>query len=367
MESIRSVFYDPSLEECPWGRSVLDRFATFNPKPVRRTKLKEDLLLRSPDPIGEGKGILYLTPFRGPLVKRCPGTKGYTCCGYWVANVVVGCPMDCSYCVLQGYLDEPYITLQLPWQKVFDEVRSLIRSPSILRVGTGELSDSLALEPLLGFVVEAIPFFATIDGAILELKTKAAWVEGLLDLEHRGRTVLAWSLNPDPVISWEEHRTAPLRERLRAAQRCQEAGYPLAFHFDPMIHYPGWEEDYRGLVEELFRWVDPQGIIWISLGTLRFPLGLEKIIRGRFPRSSILSGELLPSEDGKQRYLKPLRIEMYRKMRSWLREFAPDLFIYLCMEREDVWKEVFGWSPGGTRGLRALFDQHVRDFLEGRR
>jgi len=363
--SLERVYFDPALEETPWGLRALEAFASFRPEPRERESLKEELLFGCQDPLAEGKKVLLLSPYPGQLVKRCPGTKGYTCCGYWVINALLNCPMDCSYCILQGYLQEPYIVLNLPLDKAFEEVRRLLdlRPRHILRLGTGELSDSLALDPWIGFNQEAISFFSRLEGALLELKTKAQEVDHLLGLDHRSRTVISWSLNPQRIVEKEEIHTAPLRQRLEAARRCQEAGYPLGFHFDPIIEYPGWEEDYRGLIEELFRHVDPRGVIWISLGTLRYPPGLERVIRKRFPATEVLQGELLPAEDGKFRYLKPLRIGIYRRVVSWLREHYEDLFIYLCMEREDVWQEVFGRKPGGTAALMDLFDSKVREFF----
>ncbi|RLA94193.1 MAG: radical SAM protein, partial [Deltaproteobacteria bacterium] len=283
--SLERVYFDPALEETPWGLRALEAFASFRPEPRERESLKEELLFGCQDPLAEGKKVLLLAPYPGQLVKRCPGTKGYTCCGYWVINALLNCPMDCSYCILQGYLQEPYIVLNLPLDKAFEEVRRLLdlRPRHILRLGTGEFSDSLALDLWIGFNQEAISFFSQLEGALLELKTKAQEVDHLLGLDHRSRTVISWSLNPQRIVEKEEIYTAPLQRRLEAARRCQEAGYLLGFHFDPIIEYPGWEDDYRGLIEELFRHVDPRGVIWISLGTLRYPPGLERVIRERFP------------------------------------------------------------------------------------
>jgi DNA repair photolyase len=87
-------------------------------------------------------------------------------------------------------------------------------------------------------------------------------------------------MNPQGVIDTDEHGTASLEERLRAARRCQEAGYRLGFHFDPMIEYPGWEDDYRRLVEEIFASVDWRRISWLSLGVLRQTPGLKRTMRG---------------------------------------------------------------------------------------
>jgi len=360
--AVKRVYYSPDLEGFLWGRRQIERFSAYSPQPKLKEELKEELYLLSSDPIGEGKGILYLSLFKGPLLKPCPGTKGYICCGYWVGNIVAGCPMDCSYCVLQVYLNEPFLVLQLPWEKFFQEVKERANGPLPVRIGTGELSDSLVLEPLIGFVKEAVSFFRGIK-AVLELKTKTDNVDFLQGLPHDGHTVVAWSLAPQRVIEDFERGTAPLKGRLKAAKKCLSWGYPLAFHFDPILHYPGLEEDYRELIEELFSHIDPKGVIWISMGTFRFPKGLDGIIRRRFPRSWLLTGELFPASDGKVRYLKPLRVEIYKKVLNWLKEYDHKAFVYLCMEREDVWMATFGFAPKGTKGLKEMLEKHTEVFL----
>jgi spore photoproduct lyase len=71
-------------------------------------------------------------------------------------------------------------------------------------------------------------------------------------------------------------------------------------------------------------------------------------------------------EDGKLRYLKPVRVQMFKKLVSWLREWSEDLFVYLCMEREDVWQEVFGSSPGSSEGLNRRFEERCNRFTGSR-
>ena len=55
---------------------------------------------------------------------------------------------------------------------------------------------------------------------MLELKTKTTFIDTLLDLPHRRRTILSWSLNTERVIGSEERGTASLDVRLKAAARC---------------------------------------------------------------------------------------------------------------------------------------------------
>jgi spore photoproduct lyase len=63
----------------------------------------------------------------------------------------------------------------------------------------GKLQDGMALDPLTGYSRVMIPFFAEHPFARLRILSKSADFENVLDLDHRGHTVLCWSLNPPEV------------------------------------------------------------------------------------------------------------------------------------------------------------------------
>ena len=256
--------------------------------------------------------------------------------------------MDCSYCYLQEYLSGN------PQLKVFSNTGDLLAEADELlsrhrrfffRIGTGEITDSLALDPYIGFSREVVPFFAEQPNSLLELKTKSDCVGDLLRIDPKDRVVVAWSMNPERVIALHEHGTASLGERLAAAVRCQQAGYRLGFHFDPLIEYPDWESDYRSLLEQLFSTVDWRRIAWLSMGVLRVTPALRRSMKARFPQSALLTGEQSLCPDGKLRYFHPLRVSMYRRMLGWIRHAAPTVKVYLCMESREVWEQVFGYAP----------------------
>jgi len=317
-----------------------------------------------PDPIGVGKMHLLLTRFYGRRMKPCPGTSSHICCGYHVINAMTNCPMDCSYCVLQGYLNNPFLTLYTNWDDLLQEIDTFLsgNTGSFLRLGTGELSDSLALDSIFPVSQVLVPFFAQRSNGILELKTKSDEVNHLLQLNHQGKTVVSWSLAPQKMIEREEKGTASLMERIDAAKRCQRAGYPIGFHFDPIIYDEGWEKEYSETIKHLFSQIDPKRVIWISLGGFRYPSQLKGIAKERFPNTKIFLGELFPGKDGKFRYFKEIRVEMYQKMLGRLKEVNSDLFIYLCMESQEVWEKVYGWVPENSRRLNQLFEERLKKF-----
>ncbi|HYA27772.1 MAG TPA: radical SAM protein [Acidobacteriota bacterium] len=306
------------------------------------------------DYFGAAKRKLYLAQHKGEFFKKCPGSEGQVCCNYFVINFASNCPMDCSYCYLQEYLaDNSRLKVFSNVGDMIDEADRVLHKHRgvFFRIGTGEITDSLALEPYTGMVGELIPYFSKQPNVLLELKTKSDCVDSLLDLDPKGRVVVAWSMSPQAVIDWDESGTASFSERLEAARRCQEAGYRLGFHFDPMIEYLGWDADYESMLEEIFAAIDWRKLSWLSLGVLRNTPGLKRAMRERFPRSQLLTGEQVLCPDGKLRYFQPLRVEMYRKMVGWIRRAAPTVKVYLCMESKEVWQQVFGFAPACEKEL----------------
>jgi spore photoproduct lyase len=166
------------------------------------------------------------------------------------------------------------------------------------------------------------------------------------------------------MIEREERRTAPLKERIVAARKCEEKGYPLGFHFDPLIYHEGWEKEYQETIHQLFKQIDPKRVLWISLGGFRYPPDLKAIAQERFPNTEVFLGELFPGRDAKFRYLREIRTGMYQKMVGWLREVDPNLFVYLCMESKEVWEKVFDSAPENSRHLNQMFEERVREFLD---
>jgi spore photoproduct lyase len=309
------------------------------------------------DPVHRGKQVLYLTRNKGDFLKACPGTREYRCCDYQILHVASFCTMDCSYCILQSYFHPPLLQFFVNREDLDAELTGLFQKKAISRVGTGEFTDSLIWEKWTDLTGYLVSRFSTQDKAVLELKTKTVNIEGLKGLDHRRKTILSWSLNTPAVMKNEERHTASLDARLKAAARCQKWGYPLAFHFDPMIIYNGCENDYRAVVKQLFQHILPENIVWISLGTFRFMPALKPIIAQRFPDSKIVYGEFITGLDNKMRYFKPLRIALYQQMVDWIREAAPDVVVYFCMEDDEVWEKTMGLVPPPDGGLGRMLDK----------
>jgi spore photoproduct lyase len=341
---ISKIFIDQAVSELPETISFISKMKAPS-SIISDVRQLYEIVSCSEDPVTTGKNLLFLTENKGPFLKGCPGTSHYTCCGYQILHIGSFCSMDCSYCILQIYFHPPILQYYMNSEKLFNELSQHFSSRKLSRIGTGEFTDSLIWEPMSDLTEKLVVEFSKQTAAVLELKTKTVSIQALSRLPHNRKTILSWSLNTESIIQSEEKKTAPLSARLQAAARCESLGYPLAFHFDPLIIYEGCEKDYQEVIKKIFDHVSPENIVWISLGSFRFIPSLKPIIQKRFQQSKIVYGEFISGLDGKMRYFKPLRIQLYQQIVSYIRNFSPDILVYLCMEDDEVWKKSLGFTP----------------------
>ncbi|MGC9194269.1 MAG: SPL family radical SAM protein [Syntrophobacteraceae bacterium] len=328
-----------------------------------------DASLQIVDRIGDSSGpcpdVVEVVDFRGKFLKSCPGTRCYNCCGYKILHLGTQCSIDCSYCILQAYLNQPNLRLFGNLDEMFSELSGFLAQNSVglHRIGTGEFTDSLLLDPFTGITRLIVPFFAKTPNAVLELKTKTDFIQNLKGLDHGGHTIVAWSLNPEEIQMREEPLSATISQRLEAARACAAQGYFLAFHFDPIIDYARWQSGYAQVIERLFEAVEPSRIVWISLGALRFMPDLKPIIKVRHPSSRIIYGEFIRGLDSKLRYFRDIRAEFYAFLADKIRRLDPSLCVYLCMESDDIWRDSLGFCPDERGGLAHMLDRAVEETM----
>lgn len=301
----------------------------------------------------------------GSIVRNCPGTRNHICCGYKNIDLVEGCVLSCSYCILRGYLNNPGVRVNRNTDAIIKQVNEAIdrEEVHVPRFGTGELSDSLAVDRRLRLNEPVVEFFGRKRKALLELKSKWASIDHLRPCLNP-YTVISFSLAPQQMIDREERRTSPLYKRLKALRKAQDWGCFVGLHFDPVVIYDGFETDYRYLIEDIGRILDLTRVLWVSLGMLRFmPHLMALFLRER--RQNLLHGEFIRGEDGKYRYIKAERVRVYRMFYSLLKEMESGLFIYLCMERKDVWQQVTGREIADNEELIGLFDARIHEFYGG--
>lgn len=288
-----------------------------------------------------GDGLL-LTLNRGAFIKPCPGQKGSVCCGYWVVEWGMGCPFECEYCIIQNYTGAGDVTLFLNWEdcrREILELRERISGP--IRLGTGQFGDPLALEGIFPLNAAIIDWTAGMQDFTLEVKSKSSDIAAIMQAKDARHVTLAFSLNPQEYIDRLEHGAASLRARLTAAATAaREKGCALAFHFDPLLPLQDWQQKYSEVFALMHEYLRGLKINWISLGTFRFPKGFQEYVEKYHPDTGIFAEEFYPSTDGKIRYFRPFREQIYNFARAGLQKYFADVPVYMCMETPEVWERL---------------------------
>jgi spore photoproduct lyase len=302
----------------------------------------------------DGKRTLVLGEIGRVLDRnREPGMgESVVCYPYWHFNAVGNCPYDCKFCYLVGNRGN----LKCPAIKVYtnlDDVMAAITkvadraSRPVLFYGS-KLQDFVALDPLTEYSRRLVPFAAEHERIRLLFLTKSAAIDNFLGLEHRGHTILSWTLNAEPVIREYELGTPLLDERLAAARRAADAGYEVRFIFMPMIPVDRWRQAYAAAVRQALCAVRPSRITLGGICMYQPALNMMKRRPDVTPASlaPILSNlEAPPTKRERYRFRPEMRHELYSHMIECIREIDASIPISLCLETPEVW-EGLRLTPG---------------------
>jgi len=298
------------------------------------------ILLGASDTLGlhyEGKRTLVLAEHRSAV--RQSTEEGNCCPNYWHFSPYGFCPYGCAYCYLagtQGVRFSPTVKIFLNLPEILDEVDCTARrlgKPTAFYLG--KLQDGLALDPLTGYSRKIIPFFADHPLARLTLLTKSADVTNLLDLDHRGHSILSWTLTPQAVVEAFEPSTPSLEERIRAMEACASAGYPVRAVVMPIIPLPDWETIYGDFLSDLLGRVR---LSRITLGSIcSYPQAMclteQKLGRDN-PISAQVDRRRNGKSDGRTRFPRELREKVYRHLLNQIQRLDRNLEVGLCLEEE---------------------------------
>ncbi len=162
-------------------------------------------------------------------------------------------------------------------------------------------------------------------------------MDNLLDLDHRGNTILSWSLNAGEIYNAFESNVPSPNERIAAMRKCDDAGYPLRAVIMPIIPIEGWQNIYSSFLENLLKSVP---LDRITLGQICSYSGALQLTERKLGNDNSISRMLEKgkSKDGRIRFPIKLRIKVYKYLVDTIRKLQPKLQIGLCMEEADTFK-----------------------------
>ncbi|WP_408956320.1 spore photoproduct lyase [Natroniella sp. ANB-PHB2] len=240
------------------------------------------------------------------------------------------CPAKCEYCYLAKNLGSAaYLRIYVNLKEILKAVKKHIRKGrgEIITFEASSSSDPVAVEHLTGSLAKIIKYFAKQDRGRLRVVTKFSNVDSLLDIKHNNHTRFRFSLNSSYVIKNFEHLTSTLDERITAASKIQQAGYPLGFILAPLMIYDGWQEDYLDLLTELkARLVNPAASnLTFELIMHRFSTRSKNLIENRFPNTKLKLDKEKYHHKGFGKYVYPPQQaeELKEYLTKKINEFFP--------------------------------------------
>ncbi|SEA41495.1 spore photoproduct lyase [Thalassobacillus cyri] len=249
--------------------------------------------------------------------------------------LATGCMGHCHYCYLQTTMgSKPYIRTYVNVEEVFESANKYMeeRAPEPTRFEASCTSDIVGIDHLTHSLKRAIEFFGESEYGKLRFVTKFAHVDHLLDAKHNGKTRFRFSMNADYVIKFLEPGTSRLDERIEAAVKVANAGYPLGFIIAPIYLYDDWKEGYRELFEKLEAKLPAfaKKDLTFELIQHRFTQPAKKTIQKNYPMSKLEMDETKRQYKwgkygiGKYVYKKEEQEDMKETLKGYIEKYLPE-------------------------------------------
>jgi len=271
---------------------------------------------------------------RSPFVDIFRTTPAKAVCpNFYVLSHANGCAFrpQCEYCYLKSslwHLGGPEAFSNV--DRMVDEVRRWISRDGMESevLNTGNLSDSLAFEPVRPMISRLVDVFREAEAAgrrhalLLVTKGGVGQCRALLESPPCANVIVSFSVNTPQAAQRYEQGAAPVPDRMEAARRLRHAGWRVRIRIDPM--FAGF--DYGGVTQDV-RALGPERV---TLGSLRAEPHLLRVIdHGLFEAL-----EPPAEKGGLSRYPLAVRLGLYRPAVEALRDTCS---IGLCEELRDVW------------------------------
>ena len=285
---ISCIYLEQHLSEHPRVQLVLKRYSHL---PVIKCTHYGEIFNRKAQNFRLQKQAPALIIAEKQGKKVLPTPEGFGIGGtqnYYFSHLL-NCPYDCRYCFLQGLYQSAHFVWFVNYEEIFSDIAKIIEECSApCTFFSGYDADSLAFEPVTGFVKEIIPFFRKHANGILELRTKSTNIRSLLNETPLDNVVIAFSFTPSEHSSKIEHGVPAVNKRIVALNRLANAGWKVGLRFDPLLYTKQFESLYASLLQSVFAKLNTRQLHSVSVGPLRFPHKMYAKITKLYPEEKML-------------------------------------------------------------------------------
>ena len=324
------IYVEDSVADHPLTREILKRNKGSTVIPCSRyteifNRKSQNFRLQKQRP------ALILAQKHGNFLLPAPDDYGIGTNRNFYFSHMLNCIYDCRYCFLQGMYRSAHYVLFVNYGDFENAINGIIddNPGEILHFFSGYDCDSLAFEPVTGFVGHFLPVFKDKPGALFEIRTKSTQTRTLMSVPPQENVVVACSFNPDEIAAALEHRTPPPRKRLQSMRRLQEHGWRLGLRFDPLIYTQDYQVQYSQLFRTIFNELDVSSLHSVSLGSFRLPKTFFRTMQRLYPEEKLFASPL-EEVSGSVTYGKKLHDDMLSYCRDELLRYIPPEIFFPC-------------------------------------
>jgi len=233
-----------------------------------------------------------------------------------------GCSAMCLYCYLVcNYNKCSYLRLFVNREQMMSKMlKTANSSPNDLTFEIGSNSDLVLENTITGNLEWTIEKFGQSNKGFITFPTKFDMVEPLLQLEHRGRTIMRMSVNPSVIIKKVEFGTSSLKDRIEALNQMCDAGYRVGLLIAPVVLVDDWMTQYSELIEQLADELSNKAKqeLFIEIIFMTYSFVHRAINTEAFPNAIELYDKMLMTGRGRGKYC--YRHNMREQAEQFLRE-----------------------------------------------
>lgn len=281
------VYVEQAAREHPETRRVLERMPQSRIVPISHHK---EILNRPRQEWRAQKAApaLVLALRRGEFLYAASAHTPDFGHGRFHYNALAqNCLYDCAYCYLQGMFPSAHLVLFVNNEDYLAATDEALKAgPMYLALSYD--TDLLALENILPYTRRWVDFARDRPSLSVEIRTKSAAYAPLGRIAPAPNAILAWTLSPDPVAKRYESKTPSLAQRLRAAAKAMEAGWPVRLCVDPVLLVQDWHRIYTQFVATVSSALDLAQARDVSIGVFRMNKDYLKNMRHRAAPTDLL-------------------------------------------------------------------------------
>lgn len=213
-------------------------------------------------------------------ISSSPDWYGHPWNWYFFKNSL-NCVYDCKYCYLKWAFKNDFIVYFVNFDEIKQKIKDIDENSNWINwFYSSDYSDNLAVDNITWFSSEFIPFFWDLKNSKMEVRTKSINIKPLLDLKPTKNVEIAFSLNPNEVISKYELKTPSLDLRINAINKLIENWWQVWIRFLPLLEIENYKEIYKEFLEYVVKKIDFDKIYSIFIwGLLYTSQDYNKILK----------------------------------------------------------------------------------------